>query len=235
MKKKGEKQHLVCRQRCGVLLSKYKDHDYVMDNKCTFTYRSNQGSRFRNYYTFDGDTRPAPVIYEEDFFPRLNVWIAFSNKGISDAFIQPVADKFETNSFFYECLKKRLVPFIKSNHGELNRTVIWSDGETRQTNKQVARFLEHENIKFIDKFDNPGNRVRCFTYFWTLLKNAVYDGNWVATSDQELEARIRHCLKNINMNRVKRIANDASKRILEMYETGDLKQFNDFKQKYTKE
>ena len=224
----------TCRQRCGSIYRKYPNHDWVLDNKCAFTYRCNQGSKYRSYYTFEGDTRPPPVIYEEDLLPRLDVWIAFSNQGISEPFIASVDENFDTKVFYEKCLRSRLVPFVKENH-DLTRTVVWTDAASTTSNKRVFDCLDNEGIKYVTKEDNPGNRVRCFSYFWTILKNAVYEDNWIAKNNQDLERRIRRCLAQIDIENVIRIANDTEKRILEMHQSGEIKEYNYHKQKYIRE
>lgn len=234
LSKRSDRLLATCRQRCGMIYEKFLKHDWILDNKCVFTYRCNQGSKFRTYYTFEGDTRPPPVIYEEDLLPRLFVWIAFSNQGISEPFIMATDSKFDTRLYYEKCLRARLLPFIKENH-DLNQSVLWTDAGSVTSNKRVFDCLESENIKFVNKDENPGNRVRCCSYFWTLLKNAVYEDNWVANDDEELENRIRECLEKLNMNSIIRIANDTENRIFEMYQSSEIKQYSDNKQKYTRD
>lgn len=229
---RGDQLLATCRQRCGAIYSKFQDHDWILDNKCMFTYRCNQGSKYRFHYTFEGDTRPQPVIYEEDLVPRLVVWIAFSKQGICQPFIQSVDEKFSARVFYEKCLRGRLLPFVKQYH-DVKRTVVWTDASSVTSNKRVFDCLESEGIKYVSKDDNPGNRVRCCSYFWTMLKNAVYDNNWIAENDQDLERRIQHCLSKIDLRNVMRLAADTENRIYEMYHTGEIKTFSDQKQKYT--
>ena len=220
-----------CRQRCGTLYEKYKDLNYVMDSVCSFTYRCNQGSRYRSYWAHENDTRPGPVIYESDLVPRLDVWIAISNQGISEPFICPV-DDLTTKEYAEECVENILVPFIKENH-DLEDTVLWSDGNKFGCKKSVTTILKNEGIQFVDKDDNPGNRVKCFSYFWTMLKDQVYRNNWIASDDDDLEKRIKKCLKRINIQDVVRLVDDTQERIVEMYTSGAINQFSNEKQKYS--
>ena len=97
----------------------------------------------------------------------------------------------------------------------------------------MIQHLESKDIKRVEKDDNPGNRVKCFSYFWNLLRNYVYDNRWEAENEQQLEARIRSCLNKIDMPTVMRLANDTQHRIQEMVSNGEIKEWSDNKQKYT--
>ncbi len=206
--------------------------NFVLDNICSFTYRCNQGSKYRSYYAHEDYPRPPPVIYESDLVPRLDVWIAISNKGISEPFICPAND-LTTQDFSDECVENILIPFIKENH-DLEETVLWSDANKFGSKKSVCKILEDEGIQFVDKEDNPGNRVRCFSYFWTMLKDQVYRGNWIAADCNALEKRIKTCLKRINILDVIQLVNDTEERIVEMYRTGEIDQYSNEKKNYTK-
>lgn len=231
---KGEKMLETCRERCDQCLSgsNFRDYDWVLENRAGFSLMNNQGSHTQQYYISFPGMRPPPPISRSNYIPVLDVWIAFSNKGISEPFIQPIKAKFDANTYLEECVKTKLVPFITENH-DLEKTVLWSDGSGVYTNKKVLAHLESENIEYVDKDLNPGNRVKCFTYFWNLLRNNVYNDGWRAQNEQELENRIRHCLKHMNLDTVKQIANDTPHRLSEMALTGQIKEWSDNKQKYT--
>lgn len=177
---------------------------------------------------------PPPPIPRSEYLPKLEVWVAFSNKGVCEPFIQRLGEKFDHNVYLEECVKKRLVPFIEENHSDAeDEAVIWADAQPVYFNKKTLAYLDGQDIKYVEKEDIPGNRVKCFTYFWNFLRNKVYRMGWHAKDEAALERRILHCIQNINMNTVARIANDTDNRIKEMIDFGEIKEWSDSKQNYT--
>lgn len=224
----------TCRERCDSLLSgsNFKDYNWVLENRASFSQMNNQGSHSQGSYWSLPGMPPPPTIKRSNYVPILDVWIAFSNQGISEPHFQPVKTKLDAKTYLEECVKAKLVPFITENH-DLEDTVLWSDGSGVYTNKNVLAHLDGEGIEYVDKDMNPGNRVKCCTYFWNLLRNNVYNNGFHAKNEKELEDRIRYCLKNINMDVVKQLANDTPHRLSEMALNGQIKEWSDSKQKYT--
>ena len=56
--------------------------------------------------------------------------------------------------------------------------------------------LKAEGIAFVDCRQNPPNapQIRPIERYWALLKEKVYQGNWVAANRDQLIARIRYVL-----------------------------------------
>ena len=55
-------------------------------------------------------------------------------------------------------------------------------------------------IHHVDKVDNPANlpEVRPIEDFWSILKAKVYENNWKAKTLNQLEVRIKKCLKEVD-------------------------------------
>jgi len=213
-----------CIERSEALLNKFKDHDWIIDSKTTFSLRKG---------TFKKDQETPP---KSDYEPKLNVWIGFSNKGVCLPFISKFSDKIDQETYLNKCVKKRLVPFVTQNHADLNKTVLWADPDSFCHAKPILAHLDEQKIKYVDKNDNPGYRVKCQQYFWNYLRNRVYNnGDWWADDEDELEERIRECIsEELDMDRVASIANDTQKRIEEMTTKGAIKEWSDSKRKYSK-
>jgi len=231
---KGEQLLANCTSRCQTLLENFKGYDWVLTNRASFSFHYNQGG-YTSVVFIGG---PSRRLNRNDYLPKLEVWVAFSNKGVCEPFIQRVGEKFDHNIYLEECVKKRLVPFIKENHKNLEETILWSDALPVYFNKKTLTRLDEENIEYVQKDDIPGNRVKCFTYFWNFLRNNVYGYEgiqpWHANNENELETRIRECLKTFDMESVIRLANDTENRIDEMARIGEIKEWSDNKQNYTK-
>ena len=221
-----------CRTRCVTLLQKYVGHDWVLVHRAGFSFRNNQGSHSNpGYWSFPG-MPPPQMPPRSDYLPKLNVCIAFSSKGVSEPFIQRVGEKFDYKTYMSEFVEKKMMPFINSNHSNVRNVVVWADAQPAFSNKNVLAYLDGKGIKHVDKEDNPGNRVKCFSYFLNFLRNQMYDG-WHAKNEAQLANRICEYLRAIDMNVVKRLANDTEKRIGEMATSGELNSWSDKTQKYT--
>ena len=231
-----------CQTRCQTLLQNYPNHDWILIHRAGFSFRNNQGSHAnpRNLH-FPG--MPPPIMPpRSDYIPKLNVCVAFSSKGVSEPFIQRVNEKFDHKTYLSEFVEKKLMSFIEEKHHDgIENAIVWADAQPTYYNKNVLAYLDEKNIKHVDKDDNPGNRVKCFSYFWTLLRNKVYGFNtgscrhWHAENEAELEGRISECLRSIDMEIVKRLANDTDKRLQEMTLRGELNIWSDKTQKYTEQ
>jgi len=234
---KGEILLANCQTRCETLLENYRGHDWILINQAGFSFRNNQGSHANpRSWCFPGMRPPTPPP-RTDYIPKLNVCVAFSSKGISEPFIQRVSEKFDHKVYLNQFVEKKLVPFINEKHKNVENAILWADAQPAYLNKNVLAYLNNKNLKHVSKEDNPGNRVKCFSYFWNLLRNKVYStesySSWHADNEAELESRIKDCLKSIDMNKVKRLASDTEKRIDEMARTGAINVWSDKTQKYT--
>lgn len=74
-----------------------------------------------------------------------------------------------------ECIKKRLVPFIKEKHRRC-RYVFWPDLASSHYANSVQNWLYENKIRFVPKYLNPANvpEVRPIEDFFAYLKRKVY-------------------------------------------------------------
>ena len=116
-----------------------------------------------------------------------------SSRGISEPFI--MANGNAVDQFIYRCLAPRLLPFIKTNHSDVNY-IFWPD----QAGSHYAEHSLENLIHHVDKVDKPANlsEVRPIEDFWSLLKAKVYKNNWEAKTMHQLEIRIEKCLKEVD-------------------------------------
>ena len=56
-------------------------------------------------------------------------------------------------------------------------------------------FLSENLIHHVDKVDNPANLLEDI---WSVLKAKVYENTWEAKTLQQLEVRIKKCLKEVD-------------------------------------
>ena len=60
--------------------------------------------------------------------------------------------------------------------------------------------MMESNIEFVEKYENPANLPECrpIERLWKLIKQKVYANAWKAKNLNELEKRIRDCIKKID-------------------------------------
>lgn len=109
------------------------------------------------------------VIKKEKYYKKFLIWQAISSSGkLSLPYIQEGAMK--SNIYLKECIRKRLIPFVKSINAE--NVFFWPDLATIHYTKDVLEELEKNNIKYVPKQKNPPNlpQARPIENFWALTK-----------------------------------------------------------------
>ena len=81
--------------------------------------------------------------------------------------------------------------------------------------KLVTDWLNEQKIPFVPKTKNPANlpEGRPIEDFWAILKREVYMDAWTAQNVDQLETRIRYCLKKMDVKVVQRLASTTHKRL----------------------
>ncbi|CAF3445339.1 unnamed protein product [Rotaria socialis] len=102
------------------------------------------------YYTSDPSTTPANIKYKQyqKFEPKI---LVCNNAVTGDVYLK-------------QCIQRRLIPFIKTNH--------WPDLAKSHYTPQVLRVLEANSIPFVPKEKNLPNvpQVRPIEDLWGILK-----------------------------------------------------------------
>jgi hypothetical protein len=142
------------------------------------------------------------------------------DKGVSKIFIRPSGVAVNQEVYLNECIK-RLVPFINQHHKEDNY-VFWPDLASSHYAKSVTDWLKQNNIPFVPKAMNPANvpEARPIEDYWAILKREVYMDGWTANNVDELESRIRHCLKKMDVKVVQNLVATTHKRLDEIRRYG---------------
>ncbi len=92
--------------------------------------------------------------------------------------------------YLKECLKKRLLPFIKKHH-KVEDIVLWMDLAPAHYKAEVIEWLKANNIDFITKRDNAPNvpQARPIEKFWAICK-AEYKKRKVGAKNVKSMAKI---------------------------------------------
>ena len=90
------------------------------------------------------------------FEPKLLVWMAVSQKGISSIYVHRSTIAIKQETYLHDCIRKRLLSFINRHHKNDN-VLFWPDLASSHYSKQVQEFLQANNIKFVQRQQNPPN------------------------------------------------------------------------------
>lgn len=165
------------RPKCRYLYIHYGNLDWVIDDESYFTVTHSRINGNRFYYTDDKKNAPASVKYapKSKFEEKVLVWMAISEKGFSEPFIVESGLAINQEVYREDCLRSRLVPFLKKYHSDGNY-IFWPDLATSHYANSVIQFMEGQNIKFVEKVNNPANVPECrpIEDFWSQLKGKVY-------------------------------------------------------------
>ena len=73
-------------------------------------------------------------------------------------------------------------------------------------------------VHHVDKTYNPANlpEAQPIEDFWSQLKDKVYENNWEAKTLQQLEVKIRKCLKEMDTATIQRTMDSVKKRLDEI-------------------
>ena len=209
-------QQIQGRIKCGRLYRKYNGHFFILDDESYFTLTHSRLTNNDRYYSDSISETPEHLKYVDKtkFEKKLLVWLAMSSKGVSSILIRPSGNAINQHVYLNECIQKRLVPFIKKHHIG-TKYVFWPDLASSHYARSVVDWLQSNNISFVPKESNPANvpEVRPIEDFWGILKANVYKGGWQANNLQQLESRIRTCLKNIDIALVQRPIGGTIRRI----------------------
>jgi hypothetical protein len=120
-----------------------------------------------------------------EFPSKLLVWLTISPKGRSRAFIAPSKQCINGEIYSNECIRKRLVPFLKKNYPD-GSYVFWPDKATANYVHKAKALCEMHGIRYISRDENPPNvpQRRPVEQFWFHLKQKVYENGW-ETKDNE--------------------------------------------------
>lgn len=209
-----ERQKTDAKTKCGRLMRKFRGCDWVLDDESYFTLSHSNIHGNDGYYTSDPETTPSSVKYvtKKKFENKVLVWIAMGPRGMSQPFIEKSKQAINKDVYLKECVKKRLIPYIRRNY---TNYVFWPDQASSHYAIMVINHLRKEGINFVEKNDNPANlpEARPVEDFWAALKGKVYAKGWHAENVQQLINRINYCVKTIDPAFVQHLGEATKKRI----------------------
>lgn len=184
------------------------DFELIMDDEKYFLLTDQSVPTNRGFYTSDKSVTPPEVKFKRTrkYEPKILVWIAISEKGISLPFFAKQKQAITGTTYLNECIMQRLMPFIDMYHLK-KKVLFWPDLASSHYSNAVTSYLDEKDIRFVDKNCNPQNcpQARPIETLWSILKNMVYDQGWEAQNIDQLEQRVSEKIKEIDINLVQRM------------------------------
>ena len=201
------------RPKCRKLHKTYKNLIFILDDESYFTLSNSTLAGNNCYYSDNVETTPDEVKHnlKSKYEEKVLVWLALSSKGISKPFFVRSKQAINQNVYLDECIKRRLIPFIKKHPNH----IFWTDLASSHYAKKVLNYLNEQKVNFVEKVDNPANvpEARPVEDFWGDLKRAVYNKNWSAKNVVQLKRRICYCLGKLDLNFIQERASEVHKRL----------------------
>lgn len=194
---------LLGNKKCCIVMD---DETYVKAD-----FRTLPGPQF--FTTFEGETLPdsETTIGVEKFGSKYLVWQAICQCGKkSSSFV--TTGTINAEVYREECLKKRLIPFIKKHEGS---TLFWPDLASAHYASTTLNLLRENNIEFVSKDNNPPNVPQCrpIEKYWALIKTNLRKSNQTSNDIKDFEKKWKDASKKITKTTVKNLMKDIRKKL----------------------
>jgi transposase len=196
----------------------------IIDDEKYFGFYNDEDPANAGFYTSDISTTPHDVRCKgkEKYPEKILVWIAMSERGISEPLFRKQG-ACAINRWIYrdECLKPKLLPFIKQYHAD-NNCIFWPDKASCHYANEVEKWLAQEKIDLVPYEDNPTNlpQARPIENFWSVLSDKVYAGGWSCQTEEHLRRRIRAKLQEIDQSLYQSIMASVRTKLRTIHEKG---------------
>ena len=209
-------QKVLARQKCRRLYMKFHNYVWIIDDESYFTLSHSTINGNDNFWSSDVSTCPNNVKYATTakYEDKVMVWVAISSKGASKLYFKPSGLNINQEVYLKECVKDRLIPFIKEYHKN-DQYVFWPDKAKAHYAKSVTDHLRVKNVTFVEEDENPAAlpETRSIENFWSYFKGLVYKNGWNAKNTEQLIGRIRYCFTKVDMTLVQALGASTSSRL----------------------
>lgn len=197
----------------------------ILDDEKYITIANHTLSGNDHFYMKDINKTPDHVKFasKEKFEPKILVWMAISEKGLSAPYIRPIGGRaVDSDVYIDNCLTK-LKDFIDLHHSKDNY-IFWPDLARCHYSKKTLAWLSGQNIHVVPQEDNPPNvlQARPIEKFWAILTRLVYDAGWEAKTERQLVGRIQRKLKEVDLKVVQTMMATIRPTLRKIEENGPL-------------
>lgn len=185
--KVSEKQAGVIKTRARKLYDHLRagNHHLILDDETYIKADFSTIAGAQYYNKFEGETLPQhqTTIGQEKYGSKFMIWQAICECGMrSQAYV--VTGTLDHKLYIKECLKKRLLPFIRKHDVP---TLFWPDLASCHYAKTTLEFMTVNNIAFVPKNMNPPNVPQCrpIERYWALVKNKLRMTGQTVTDEKQ--------------------------------------------------
>lgn len=215
------------KSNCRWMTKNYAGKSFILDDESYFTLSKYQMPGNDIYYAKEPKNTPPGVKFrfKKKFEPKVMLYVAVSNKGVSEPYFKPSGLAINQEIYQKECLSKILIPFIQKYHTD-DDYVFWPDKASSHYAKKTIEFLTNKNIAFVPKERNPTNLPQCRPVedFFGQLSSLVYKKGWKANSIKQLKTRIKKCLKEVDTTGVQRACSNIRTKLRAVADHGPFDQ-----------
>lgn len=170
------------------------------------------------YTTAEGEVLPdsETTIGMEKFGSKYLVWQAICQCGDrSQAFV--TTGTINKTIYINECLKKRLVPFVKKHSSS---TLFWPDLATSHYAGDTIKFLERNAVQIVPKDINPPNVPQCrpIERYWALVKGILRKTGKTARDKKDFLAKWNAACKKVTKDTVARLMEGIRQKLRKEWE-----------------
>jgi hypothetical protein len=218
----SEEQSMNVKKACRKLYHISQGMDFVVDDEKYFSLSGSGMPGNAHYYVdkINDSIEPDHVKSKKKFEPKVMLRLAISSAGLSKPYLVPSGIAVNKEIYIRECLQRRLLPFIKSNHAE-GTYIFWPDKASSHYAKDTQAFLKNENINFVPREVNPTDLSQCRPIdLFGQLAQAVYKNGWIADNIDQLRNRIKYCLRTTDFSSVQGRCRHIRQQLCVCYSTG---------------
>ena len=172
----------------------------IMNDEKYFTLTNESMSTNRGFYTAAPDIMPSGAKFKhiQKYSTKILVLIAIHEKGVSKPFFSKQAQAINEITYLKQCVKSRLLSFIRSCHNR-EKVLLWSDLVTSHYTITTINFFEEQQISFVLKEKTLQNcpQTRPVERIWQILEKKIDAGAWETKTIDQLKDEYNNSSKKL--------------------------------------
>jgi predicted transcriptional regulator len=196
---------LLVQKKCCLIID---DETYVKAD-----FKSLPGNQYYSARDISNLDESKKVIAVEKFAKKYLVWQAICQCGSrSSPFI--TTGTINTDIYISECLKKRLLPFMKKH---TSSTLFWPDLASCHYSTRTLEWYKANSVEVVPKESNPPNcpELRPIEKYWANIKSKLRKTCQPATSLPDFQRKWIKCTKLVTDDSVQRSMNHIKSKVRE--------------------
>ena len=111
------------------------------------------------YYTSDKSAAPPDIKYKKrsKYEPTIMIQLVVSSKGVCEPYIHRSNRSINADVYLNQCVKSKLIPFIKKHHANDDDMIFWPDLVRAHHSKEVLTYFDEASVPIVPKTISPPN------------------------------------------------------------------------------